>query len=60
MTDATTLFIRGVDPATVAMFRRLATFRGATYAELLTLMAGEYAITHEEELMSWARGETTP
>ncbi len=52
-----TINIRGVDSATAAMVRRLATFRGATYAELLTLMAGEYAGAHEDELMAWARGE---
>ncbi len=51
------LNIRGVDSATAAMVRRLAAFRGATYAELLTLMAGEYAQRHEGELMAWARGD---
>lgn len=53
-----TLNIRGVDSATKAMFKRLAGFREASYADMLTLVVGEYAATHEDELVAWARGET--
>ncbi len=35
MTDATTLFIRGVDPDTVVRFKTLAAHHSMTYGELL-------------------------
>ena len=53
----TVLNIRGVDPTTVAIIKRMAAWKGATLAELLTLMAGEYAVKYESEIVAWARGD---
>lgn len=50
--------VRDMAPETVQIIRRFAVVYGGTHADVLTLMAGEYAKNHEGELLAWARGET--